>query len=255
MELQMQEDKMQEIENLREQLAVFKMNGANPILTFANSTLDMDILREVFLQEKEQLLAEYNKEYDKYNILEKIFHMLHKLFGSEYKVHNINALDQYGNSVMHYVFGSPEIMDLVVKQCNADINVQNVNGENAVMKAAEYGRKESFEYLMKNGAVIDIVDNAMHQNILHKIAIQFKERDRDGQMYAVNILSKEKGILELLQAKDKDGKTPLNYAQENHLAAELSDKFTKLLKEHKLAFGDHTKSLEKRDNLPSKRSV
>lgn len=62
---------MQEIEALREQLLTFKLNGANPILMFANATVDMDILKEVFLQEKEQLMAEYNKDYNKYSILEK----------------------------------------------------------------------------------------------------------------------------------------------------------------------------------------
>jgi hypothetical protein len=229
------------VDEIRLKMQTFKENGLDPVKAVSNTADGPDLLKYFLDNEGIKLFADNVKDSSQYTLLEKIFEFLYNVFGAEYKVYDINALDQRGQGVLHNLYASSEMVKEVVDKFDADINIKNKYGETVLMKAAEYGRGDSVEYLMSNGANVSITDNK-DKNLLHKLAEQFKERDRDGQLKTIELLGESGDLGRLLAQKDKDGKTPLDYARENEKAPELVELFQKV-EQHK-ALGTHTSKIE-----------
>ncbi len=129
------------------------------------------------------------------------------------------------------------MIETVVNEFNADINLQNINGETTIMKAIEHGVEDSVKYLLDQGANLTIQDNK-GENIMHKLAKQFNESDKEWQFEIVESIKKTGKLEELLAQRDKSGKTPLDHARENGNSKELIENITKLSK----VLGIHTQN-------------
>ena len=103
--------------------------------------------------------------------------------------------------MLHNLYASSEMVKEVIDKFDADINIQNKYGEAVLMKAAEYGRGDSVEYLISKGANVNITDNN-GKNLVHKLAEEFKERDKDGQLKTIDLLAQSGDLDKLLSQKD-----------------------------------------------------
>jgi hypothetical protein len=213
------------IEYVRDKMQTFKDNGLDPVKAISNEADGSDLLKYFLEEDGIKLFADNVKDSSQYNVLEKIFEFLYNIFGSEYKVHDINSLDQRGQGVLHNLYGSSEMVKEVVDRFDANINIQNKYGETVLIKSAEYGMDDSVRYLMSKGADITITDNE-GKNLVHKLAEQFKERDKDGQFKIIDLLAETGDLVKLLSQKDNNGKTPLDYARANGKASELVEKIS-----------------------------
>ncbi len=217
------------IEEIREKMEVYKGSGLDPIKAISNSEDGLDLLKHFLDTEGIKLFESNVKDSSQYTMLEKLFEFLYNIFGAEYKIHDVNSLDQNGQGVLHSLFASSNMLKEVVDRFGADINIQNKYGETVLMKSAEYGRGDSVEYLISEGADVTKTNNK-GQNLLHMLAEQFKERDMEGQLQTIDILQMNGDLDKLLSQKDNKVKTPLDYARENQhsVANQLIEKFTLL---------------------------
>ena len=76
---------------------------------------------------------------------------------------------------------------------------------------------------------------------MHKLAKQFNEGNKEWQLEIVESLKQTGKLEELLAQRDKDGKTPLDYARKNENAKELTNSITRLSK----VLGVHTQNAMK----------
>jgi ankyrin repeat protein len=169
--------------------------------------------REVFASGGNALSAFVNSDY-----IEKGPQLLAAIIGEEgsqiFKnklpngTYSIDALDETGRGPLHYLFASPDLLKLAIDQ-GADINLASEQGETAVMKAAEYGFGPAVKYLADTGADLSVCDKG-GKNIIHKLAEQFKERDKVGQLQSVEILREKKVLIPLLSQQDAQGQTPID---------------------------------------------
>ncbi len=211
---QIQHVKSQSIKRVESEMQAFKDEGLDPIAAISNKEDGPELLKYFLQQEGIKLFDEHAKSADQYSLLEKFFEFMYKIIGSEYKTYDINSLDQRGNGVLHSLYASSEMIETVVNEFNADINLQNINGETTIMKAIEHGVEDSVKYLLDQGANLTIQDNK-GENIMHKLAKQFNESDKEWQFEIVESIKKTGKLEELLAQRDKSGKTPLDHAREN----------------------------------------
>ena len=247
---QIQHTKSQSIKRVESQMQTFKDEGLDPITAISNETDGPKLLKFFLQQEGIKFFDEHAKSSDQYSLLEKFFEFMYEVFGAEYKTYDINSLDQRGNGVLHSLYTSSEMIETVVDKFNADINLQNSNGETTIMKAVEHGVEDSVKYLLDKGANVTIQDNK-GENIMHKLAKQFNENNKEWQLEIVESLKQTGKLEELLAQRDKDGKTPLDYARKNENAIELTNSITKLSK----VLGVHTQNAMKNKSSSISRNL
>ncbi|GEM_PF-3019713 len=74
---------------------------------------------------------------------------------------NVNAVDDLGNSALHYAakIGDRKTIDLLVEH-GAIINQSNITGTTPLMMAAKYGNKYTVKKLIEHGADKSIENNS-----------------------------------------------------------------------------------------------
>ncbi len=124
------------IEEIREKMEVYKGSGLDPIKAISNSEDGLDLLKHFLDTEGIKLFESNVKDSSQYTMLEKLFEFLYNIFGAEYKIYDVNSLDQNGQGVLHSLFASSNMLKEVVDRFGADINIQNKYGETVLMKSA-----------------------------------------------------------------------------------------------------------------------
>jgi ankyrin repeat protein len=177
--------------------------------------------------------ALFQKDINNYTLLEYITKIFCDFFQIPYQVYDANNT-AFGAQLLHQIVASPLVLKMAIEY-GADINSRNDRGDTAVMDAAARGYTDSVEYLISQGANLKDI-NQEGENIMHKLSTSFNERDKDGQLAMIAILEKNGVLGELLNQKNRSGKTPLDIARENGKAGPLvemleSKMMTKLMNE------------------------
>ena len=258
----------EEIKKVRESIAEFGEEH-NPITFFANDDshrkdgLSIErkaaVLKEILDQEAEKIR---NGSQEGKGILEsekilsvwqKVCKFIYDFFGIEYKAHDINAYDEVsGMTALSCLSKSKSMLELLVEK-GADVNARNLNGETAVMIAADAGVADSVKYLESAGANLDVVDG-MGNNMLHNIAKQASGREIEKHLEICKFLE-EKGVLKNLKEQENaDGKTPLDIAKnKSNSEAKLLVNVLEQLPNKKEVSGEFTKKVNEERN--SKKST
>lgn len=66
--------------------------------------------------------------------------------------HSINGKDEFGNVPLLTVAGSKELVEILVEDYRADVNMKNNQGFSAAFLAASLGKLDNIKYLQQNGA-------------------------------------------------------------------------------------------------------
>ena len=116
----------------------------------------------------------------------------------------INAKNRRGETALHEAAsGDIEVFRILI-DAGADVNAASEPGQTALMMAAQAGKTENIEELLKHKANINAVDTWDQWTALQWAA-------SGGQLEAVSLLIKNGADIHL---KDKNGKTALALAQE-----------------------------------------
>lgn len=203
------------LDKMYDKIQIFIRTGINPLLSIANSLDEEEKKnRDPFFRhlkangELSKLFAWHLKPKESYSWGETILSALYKIFGAEYVVLDPNALDINGKSALHHIFSSKFIIQTLVEEFKADIELRDPQSATPLMRAAEYGFGDTAVYLMQQKAnlyALDIDGN----NLLHYIAGQFKNRDKAGHLMAIEELKTLGALPALLEQKNKAGLTPL----------------------------------------------
>jgi ankyrin repeat protein len=180
----------EEIERIKNKMEGFRGMGVNPLNALSHQQENSTKILKYFLDNKPDAIF------------------------TGFPNNDPTKLDAQGQSALHYLFGSADMLNLVLDKYPLNIDIKNQDGETALMKAAEYGYDQSAAELFKRGADLKATDNK-GQNIAHKIARQFKERDKKGQLSVIDLLRKHNQLKMLWEQKDSSEKTPADYAKEN----------------------------------------
>ena len=133
------------------------------------------------------------------------------LFNGKTEV-ELNSRDGQGNTalILAIVFSNFDAVDTLIKKGSA-INIYNSNGHCPLFTSIIYDNDKIFNLLLENNAATLTIDNN-NNNILHNM-IQNKWEYGDGyQKYYEKIIEKHP---ELLFAKNKNGKTPIDLLPKN----------------------------------------
>ena len=116
------------------------------------------------------------------------------------------------------------MIELLLKH-NASVDFVNRSNETILQNAAFLGKLQAVKLLIKYGANVTFVSNGSLLTPLHHTARGFL--DEDGNHAKIAELLIQNGAI--VDAKDKDSKTPLHYAAEN---GEIGLEVTKVLLDH-----------------------
>lgn len=81
---------------------------------------------------------------------------------------DVNGKDELGNAPLHLAAGSKELLEILVEEYGADINIKDVQGGSPAFIAASFGNIEGLEYLNSKGADLRQVDKEGN-NILYSL--------------------------------------------------------------------------------------
>jgi 26S proteasome non-ATPase regulatory subunit 10 len=115
----------------------------------------------------------------------------------------INQPDSFGATPLHMAVlgGQPEIVELLISK-GADVNIKSRNGKIPLQMAFEKDAPDIVEIFIKQGMPINSNINQYGRTLLHEAAIM-------GKLKIADFLIAKGAVIE---AKDKAGKSPLDYA-------------------------------------------
>jgi hypothetical protein len=213
----------------------FRLAGS---LALANES-DKQIVHEAFSILGKEVINKFEKNRDSLTVWEKISSFVKSLFGYDTKVYGVNGKDEFGSSLIHYLFASKEVLEYAHKDLNADIKSLNGEGSSVAMLATRYGKIESMKYALDNGVDINHRDlngaTLLHECVLYHnskanrdLSAVLKEALARGA--DLSIKGREPG------EKEGEGKTPLE------LAEQLGRKdLVDIIKEHEISVKKNTR--------------
>lgn len=120
---------------------------------------------------------------------------------------NVDARNEFGTTALMAASqdGNADLVKLLIEEYNADVNVENFYGRTALM-LADYESIETMELLLSNGADANVRNKSTNSTTLMLVA-----GAHDNYPEVVKLLISYDADI---TAKDKEGKTAIDYAKD-----------------------------------------
>ena len=139
---------------------------------------------------------------------------------------NPNSECRFGPPLAFAILRSSKMIELLLKH-NASVDFVNRSNETILQNAAYFGKLEAVKLLIKYGANVTFVSNGSLLTPLHNVAKDDFDPENDGSHGKIAEILIQNGAI--VDAKDKDAKTPLHYAAQN---GEIGLEIAKVLLDH-----------------------